>query len=366
MRKRLGVLVLVKGLGIGGAERLISEAAKYWDRERFDYRVGYLLPWKDQLVKDLESSGIEVTLLGGRRGPDLLTPARLRRHLKETGADLIHAHLPAAGILARLASPVPVIYTEHNLVSSYKPVTRLLNRMTYGRNRAVTAVSGPVAEQVATYRGPKVEVVENGVAVEVDPRELAQVRQELLGDATNHLVVHVGNIRPYKGHGNLVKTAAWLKSQGAKVEIVSIGGEKFPGDLDRVRGLAREAGVDQTLRFLGRRPEARSFLALADVVVNPSEVEGLPVSLLEAMSLGRPVVATAVGGVPDLIEDGVSGLLVPPGEPDRLGEALLRVLSDKTFARHLGDSGHELVHERYGLKPMVAAFESLYLRAVGG
>jgi glycosyltransferase involved in cell wall biosynthesis len=285
--------------------------------------------------------------------------------LKTTGTDLVHAHLPAAGILARLASPVPVVYTEHNLVSSYKPITRFLNRATYGLNRAVTAVSGPVADQVAAYRGPKVEVVENGVAVEVDPGELARVKEELGVGPDLQLVVHVGNIRPYKGHANLVRTAAWLRDRQAKVLIVSIGGEKFPGDLDRVRELAREAGVDQTLRFLGRRPEARSFLALADVVVNPSDVEGLPVSLLEAMSLSRPVVATAVGGVPDLIEDGVSGLLVPPGAPDRLGEGVMHVLSDRDFARRLGERGRELVDERYGLRPMVAAFEALYTRVVG-
>ena len=364
--ERLRVLVLVKGLGIGGAERLISEAAPYWDRERFDYRVGYLLPWKDQLVPDLEKNGVEVKLLGGLRGLDLRTPARLRRYVAENRIGLIHAHLPAAGILARLVSPVPIIYTEHNLVSSYRPLTRLLNRASYFRNRAVTAVSARVADEVARYRGPKAEVVENGVSMEVDANQIAAVRAEVDLRAGRRLVVHVGNIRPYKGHAHLVQTARWLCDQGARVEIVSIGGEKNPGDLERIRDLARQAKVEGTIRFLGRRPEARAFLALADVVVNPSDVEGLPVSLLEAMSLGRPVVATAVGGVPDLIEDGVSGLLVPPADPERMGQAVMRVLEDPDLAARLGRRGRELVEASYGLRPMVEAFETIYDRVSNG
>jgi glycosyltransferase involved in cell wall biosynthesis len=366
MGRRLGVLVLVKGLGIGGAEKLISEAAPYWDHERFDYRVGYFLPWKDQLVPDLEKNGVEVKLLGGRRGTDPRTPGRLRRYVAESRIGLVHAHLPAAGIMARLASPVPVVYTEHNLVSSYRPITKILNRVTYGRNRAVTAVSAPVAEEVKRYRGPKVEVVENGVSMEVAPIRVAAVRDELGLKGDYRLVVHVGNIRPYKGHAHLVQTARWLRDQGARVEIVSIGGEKHPGDLERVRDLARQAGVADTIRFLGRRPEARAFLALADAVVNPSDVEGLPVSLLEAMSLGRPVVATAVGGVPSLIDDGISGLLVPPADPVRMGQAVMRVLEDADLAARLGAGGREQVEARYGVRPMVEAFERIYMRVAVG
>lgn len=366
MGRRLGILVLVKGLGIGGAEKLISEAAPYWDQERFDYRVGYLLPWKDQLVPDLEKNGVEVKLLGGRRGADLRTPGRLRQYVAESCIGIVHAHLPAAGILARLASPVPVVYTEHNLVSSYRPLTRFLNRATYGRNKALTAVSAPVAEEVARYRGPRVEVVENGVSMEVDPIQVAAMRDELGLKRDHRLVVHVGNIRPHKGHAHLVQTARWLRDQGARVEIVSIGGEKYPGDLERVRDLARQADVAGTIRFLGRRPEARAFLALADAVVNPSDVEGLPVSLLEAMSLGRPVVATAVGGVSLLIDDGISGLLVPPADPVRMGQAVMRVLEDADLAARLGAGGRERVEARHGLRPMVEAFEKIYIRAAGG
>lgn len=364
MGSRPVILVFVKGLGIGGAERLISEAAPHWDRDQFDYRVGYLLPWKDQLVGELERTGVEVTMLGGKRGADPLSGFRLHRFIRRTGTDLVHAHLPSAGILARVFSPVPVVYTEHNLVASYRPLTRGLNRLTYFRNRATTAVSPAVGEAVAGYRGPKVEMIQNGVSVVVGEDEMAAVRAEVGVAPGQRLVIHVGNIRPHKGHATLVATARWLVEHGEDVVVVSVGGEKYPGDLDRVRDLARQQGVENRVRFLGRRPEARAFLAIADVVVNPSDYEGLPVTLLEAMALGRPIVATAVGGVPGLIEDGVSGLLVPPGDPAALGAAVRRMLHDRQLADEVADSGRALVEARYGLQPMVGSFEDLYRRVL--
>ncbi|MFN2486947.1 MAG: glycosyltransferase [Acidimicrobiia bacterium] len=366
MGSRPVILVFIKGLGIGGAERLISEAASYWDRERFDYRVAYLLPWKNQLVPELQRQEVEVTMVGGRRGADPLAASRLRQHIAKIGAKLVHAHLPSAGILARLVSPVPVVYTEHNLLSSYRPATRWLNRLTYFRNAATTAVSEAVAVEVLELPGPRVEVVTNGVSVSVARHEIDEVRKELDLSPGEHLVVHVGNIRPHKGHAHLVETARWLADQSKDIQLVSVGGEKYPGDLARIRTLARDRGVEKTIRFLGRREEARAFLAAADLVVNPSDFEGLPVVLLEAMALGRPVVATAVGGVPGLIEDGVTGLLIPPADPPRLGQAILRLTSDPRLAADLGAAGRAVVAERYGLGRMVSAFEDIYERVLSG
>jgi glycosyltransferase involved in cell wall biosynthesis len=366
MHRRHAITVLIKGLGIGGAERLITEAAAYWDRDKFEYRVAYLLPWKNQLVAELEARDIPVVMLGSRHGarPDALF--RFRRFIKESGTDLVHAHLPSAGIIARLASPVPVVYTEHNLVSSYRLATRLLNRFTYGRNARLMAVSGAVAESIAGYPGRAPLVIANGVNVASSPEAAASVRAELGLSADDDLVVHVGNIRPYKGHATLVGTARWLGEHRPGTTVVSIGGEKFPGDLERVRALAREQGADHVIRFLGRREDALSFLAAADVVVNPSDVEGLPVALLEALALERPVVATSVGGVPALIENEQTGLLVPPGDPEALAIQVDRLLSDRALGRRLAAAGNADVQRDYGLERMVRAIESVYSEILDG
>ncbi len=354
------VLVLVKGLGIGGAEKLISEGARHWNRAEFDYRVAYLLPWKDQLGPDLESLQVPTVCIGTQQGFRPRSAWLLRRLSRVWNVDLVHAHLPVAGILARLSVSVPIVYTEHNLASSYRTVTRLLNRATYRRNTDVTAVSQAVADSVAGYGGPQVEVIPNGVAVSVDPGAAEMARRELGLDAKDPLVVHVGNIRPGKGHDLLVETVTELLRLVPGLTVVSIGGEKYPGDLARFRSQASHLG--DRLRFLGRRPDALSFIAAADVYVNPADFEGLPVTILEAMALGRPVVATAVGGVPDVVVEGETGRLVQARSPRELAKAIHEVLTSPDRGRSLGRAGADVVADRYGLAAMVNRFESVYRR----
>ncbi|HVR32617.1 MAG TPA: glycosyltransferase [Acidimicrobiia bacterium] len=358
------VLVLIKGLGIGGAERLISEGARFWDRQAFDYRVAYLLPWKDQLVSDLEALDVPVRCLGGGHGLGPSSGLRLRRHVLDSGASLIHAHLPSAGIIARTASPVPVVYTEHNLAHSYRAVTRIVNRLTYGRNRAVTAVSEAVAETVSRYPGPPVEVVPNGVTVSMVPARPAAVRTELGLRPDQPLVVHVGNIRPGKGHDLLIEAAELLAVTQPDAVVVSIGGEKYPGDMDRLRDGIVSRGLDERVRFLGRRRDALAFIAAADVYVNPAAVEGLPVTILEALALSRPVVATAVGGVPSVIVNEKTGLLVTPGDAEGLAAGIGRLLTDHRLAAELAAAGSDLVDREYGLERMIRTYEDIYRRVL--
>jgi glycosyltransferase involved in cell wall biosynthesis len=363
---RARILVLIKGLGIGGAERLIADAASFWDRTRFDYRVAFMLPHKDQLVAELEEQGIGVTSLGGDE-PRLTLGAvrRMRALFEDWQPDLVHAHLPSAGILARLLFKGPVVYTEHNLADSYRQPTRWLNRATYGRNASVLAVSDAVAESLRGFPGPKPVVVPNGVSVNVDASDVAEIRNELGLEPSDPLVVHVGNIRPHKGHSNLIAATAKMVAERPEVRVVSVGGEKFPGDLGRVRAEAEAAGVGKALEFMGRRPDALAFIAAADVFVNPADVEGLPVVILEALALGRPVVATEVGGVPSVVIDGVTGKLVPPRDPVALAGAILEAL-DTPQARKWGETGRELILRDHGTDRMVHSYEETYQGLIGG
>lgn len=366
MGSTTNVLVLIKGLGIGGAEKLISEAARLWDRENFTYSVAYVLPWKDQLVGELEDLGIEVTCIGSERGMGPATIGRLRNLIRSQSIDLVHAHLPSMGVLARLAAGVPVVYTEHNMASSYRPLTRFANRITYSMNAALIAVSGAVADSVSTWPGRAPAVIPNGVACEVAPEAAKGARSELGLSQSEALVAHVGNIRPGKGHDTLIDTAIELSSRRNGIRFVSIGVEKHAGDLDRVRGRVAEAGLEHTVRFLGRRADALSFVAACDVFVNPSDVEGLPVAILEAMSLAKPIVATAVGGVPSVIRDGETGILVEPGDPAALAKGIERLLDDPDLRARLGASAQRLVADEFGLERMVRAYEATYRNVLEG
>ncbi|MDH3499064.1 MAG: glycosyltransferase [Acidimicrobiia bacterium] len=355
------ILIFIKGLGIGGAERLISDGAEFWDRDRFDYRVAYVLPWKNQVVPDLDAFGVSVRCIGTDNGMRPSVVPRLRRLIRDWDVDLVHAHLPTTGVLARLFARVPVVYTEHNMESSYRAPTRQLNRWTYSRNAAVTAVSEAVAESLEGFPGPPVRVVENGVSARLRPPEAAAARDELGISSSDPLVCHVGNIRPHKGHSNLIAAAAILKDRIPNLTIVSIGGEKHAGDLARIQAEAAHAGVADVLRFLGRKTgtEARAFMEAANVYVNPADFEGLPVSILEAMALGRAVVATNVGGVPSVITH-ETGVLVPPKDPRALADATADLLTDSERAGALGKSAKALAEGSYGLDRMVGRLEAIY------
>lgn len=357
--RRARVLVFVKGLGLGGAEKLIAESAPIWAEGDFDYHVAYMLPWKNNLVGVIEDSGVGVTCVewsGARRAQSI---SHLRRLVDEFAPEIVHSHLPMAGILARTVLPGPRhVYTEHNIVDFYKAPTRLANRVTYGRNHKVVAVSSAVAESLVGYPGPSPIVIPNGVPSPAPRRSSKAVRSELgIADSTR-LVVHVGNIRPHKGHHNLIEAVSHL-SPDAEVFVASIGGEKHPGDLERHIQTIKDLGVGEKIRLLGRREDAADFVAAADLVVNPAEVEGLPLSILEALALSKPVVATNVGGVPSIIHHEVTGLLVPPSDPTGLADAIARAL-DSEQARSWGEAGEALVREHHGIRQMVAAQEALY------
>lgn len=354
------MVVAIKGLGIGGAERLISEGARFWDRDAFDYHVVYALPWKDQLVQELEQLGVPTHLVGGPRGMTFKTIGSLRRVLRRLDAQLVHAHLPLMGVAARLSAQVPVVYTEHNLTSSYRYPSRTLNRLTYGRNATAVAVSHEVATSLAGYPGPTPRVIPNGVFCAVEEGDARTARSELGLRPEDPLVVHVGNIRPHKGHETLIGAAAALARVKPEVTVVSIGGEKRPGDLARVRTQAAESGIGNRLRFMGRRADALRFIAAANVFVNPSDVEGLPVTILEAMALGTPVVATAVGGVKSVVEDRSTGILIDAGDPVRLADGIMFLLDHPGEARDYAVRGQKVVEERYGLERMVREYEDLY------
>lgn len=345
---------------------LIAESARFWDRDRFDYRVAYMLPWKDHFVQPLSDRGVEVECLDWERPPGLAAARRLQRIARAWQPDIVHSHLPAAGVLARLTVLDSAhVYTEHNIVSSYRRSTRLLNRVSYSRNRAVITVSDAVAGSIANYPGPRPTVVPNGVAIEVSPEEASRARSELGLETDDPLVVHVGNVRPHKGHQTLVDAAHLLLQDIPNATVISIGAEKHAGALTRLRERARDLGIEDRLRFLGGRDDARSFLAAADVVVNPADVEGLPITLLEALALAKPVVATSVGGVPSVIHHESTGLLVSPGRPEELASALARALTSPEAA-DWGNQGALVVGKSFGLDRMVAAYEALYESVIDG
>jgi glycosyltransferase involved in cell wall biosynthesis len=203
-------------------------------------------------------------------------------------------------------------------------------------------------------------VIPNGVAVSVDPDRARKARNALGVGRKTVLFGHVGNIRPHKGHSNLIAATDLLRRDLDDFVVVSVGGEKYPGDLERLQAEVDRRTLGDRIRFLGRREDAIEVMAACDIMVNPSDHEGLPLAVLEAMTLGLPVVATAVGGVPGAIVDGTEGLLVPAADPEALAGAMLALAVDYELRHRLARSGQAAARERYGLEGLVRAVEALY------
>ncbi len=357
MRRR--VLLLIKGLGRGGAEQLLVSAARYRDRERFEYAVAYLLPEKDALVEELDALDVPAHCLEGRHG--LAWAARLRRLIHQQRIDLVHMHSPVAAAVGRLVLPrrVRIVYTEHNVWARYHPATRWANRLTFRRNAHVFAVSREVHSSIRVRRlTPPIETLHHGLDPEAFyARELPDgVREELGVSPAAPLIGSVGNFKPSKGQGHLLRAAALVRRTHPDARFVMVGIGPL---LERARSEARSLGLDGGVIFTGFREDAPRIASAYDIYVQPSEAEGLPIALLEAMALSRPVVATRVGGTPEVIEDGLNGLLVPPRDPEALAAAILRLLRDDILRARLGEAAKVRARD-FDIRTAVGRMEAVY------
>jgi glycosyltransferase involved in cell wall biosynthesis len=358
------ILLLIKGLGRGGAEALLASSAKWFDGEQFAFEIAYLLPYKDALVREVQEAGLPVRCLGG--GGRGRWTRRLREMVRERDIDLVHAHSPHPAVGARLAlgSAVRHVYTEHNVWQRYRAPTYWGNMLTFGRNDHVFAVSSEVQASMrypvllGYLRKPPTEVLYHGL----DPEARATwgspdgVREELGIPEDVAVVGTVGSLTPKKDHETLIRAAAELRRRVPGVRVILVG----QGPLEsRIRELIRDLDLERTVILAGYREDAARVAGALDVFVLSSRYEGLPISLLEAMASGRPVVATAVGGIPEVIGEGRGGVLVPPGDSQTLAAAIAGLLADARESHRLGEEGRRRAGD-FDIRAAVRRQEDVY------
>lgn len=363
---RVRVFHLIKGLGRGGAERLLVETLDLQDRQRFSFGYGYFLPWKNALVPELRRRGASVRLFrAGSAAGILLQVPGLARYLRRWQADLLHCHLPLAAVAGRLAAAlagVPVVYTEHNLQHRYHPLTRWANRATWRLQDAVVAVSAGVAAAIGGGPTP-VHLIVNGIDAgrfRRHDRERGWAREQLGIPARALVVGTVAGLRRQKRLDLWLEAAAALGGAGREVRFLLVGDGPERAELE---ALARRLGLGE-VSFAGLQADVRPFLAAMDLFMISSDSEGLPLALLEAMAMELPVVATAVGGIPEVLREGVTGYLAPPAEPGRLAAAARPLLEDRRLRERMGRAGRRRVEARFSATASARALERLYLRVL--
>ena len=362
------LLLVVDSLDIGGAERQVVDLAIALHRKGHEVVVACSVG--GELSGLLQEGGIPVRVLLGRlvkRRFSLAFARKLRKLIKGEGFDLVHAHVYAsasAAAVATLGQNVPLVVTEHSEGSWRTWRARQMSRWIYRRAKHVVAVSSPIRRLLLDeYRVPPQHVIL--VPNAVTPNSGSTLRESpSLSDQWREgpLVGVVAQLKPEKGLSNFLEAAARVSRLLPDVRFLVVGDGPLRGELE---GLAEGLGVGRHVRFLGFRSDARALVELLDVLVVPSLSEGAPLVVLEAMAAGIPVVASAVGGIPDQIRHEKEGLLVPPGDSTALGDALLGLLRNSARARRLGEAGRQRWTSEFSYATMVGRVEAVYRSALG-
>jgi len=353
------VLYLVTELETGGAQTALAGLALNLDRRRFQPLVACLYG-AGATAQRLQAGGVPVTDLGMRHKADVGAVVRLWRLLRRERPLILHAFLFHANLLAclvgRLAG-VPIILVSERTMGMENRARYVVNWLTAPLANRIVAVSPSVRDFVVQRVGipaSKVLVIPNGVDVARFAAAQPISRAAWGLPAEGSLIGAVMRLDPVKGGETLVRAVAALPP-GPHAVVVGDGPQRAAWE-----SLADALGVAGRIHFVGYQADVPAWLAACDVFVLSSEREGMPNAVLEAMAAGRPVVATAVGGTPDVVLDGVTGLLVPPRDPAALARAIQSLLDDPARAREMGAAGRWRVEEHFSLEAVVARTVALY------
>ncbi len=358
------VLHVVESLGIGGIERIVEMLARH---HRGSFRIEVLCTSRGgPIAEALREGGTPVRVLDvGSYYPSGI--AQVARVFRTSRPDVVHGHGHFAGVLARgaalWAGVGVVVHHLHTIDTTLRRRHRELERLLGGLTSAVICCSGAVeshARRDLRLPSALLRTIPNGIdpAPEV-PRARAR---EALGRPRSPVIGCVGGLAPHKGQAVLLRALPPLADRVKRGTVIFVGDGVERDALERK---ARRAPAGWSVRFLGARPDARALLPAFDLAVIPSiEREGFGLAALEAMDAGIPVVASAVGGLPEIVESGVTGLLVPPSDPEALAGAIASVWADGGRGRALGASGRARVESRFRGASMASRIATVYEEAL--
>jgi glycosyltransferase involved in cell wall biosynthesis len=380
-RRRIRVVELLATGTNGGAQEHLHNLVTRIDRARYEVSVVSLT--SGSAVRRLERTGVPTCVID--EPDDEAAIEAIAAHLAAVDADVVHGHMYRAEVVGtqaawRLAATGRrrpfVVNTVHSSRIRAEEDRALLRRLTPRMDHLI-AVSRAIVRKVEDEGrvGAPLSLIYNGVDLErYDHQEACctlRAEYDIPEDAP--IAGVIARLEPEKGHPTLLEAWPLVLAEVPNAHLLVVGEGSRCDDLRAQAASLGLLGSDpanprselgRRVVFTGRRDDVPAVTAALDVAVLPSYREAQGLSILEAMALSRPVVASAVGGIPEMIEDGRSGLLVPPHDPAALAAAISRLLLDHPYADILGRAGRELVHERFCVELMVRAIESIYDDAV--
>jgi glycosyltransferase involved in cell wall biosynthesis len=361
---------VVLSLDMGGLERIVLALVREGARAGHDVSV-VCLERAGALAPLAQEFGVPVWCVGKRPGLHYDTYAHLRALLARLGPDVVHTHqvgaLFYAGPAARRRHMPLVVHTEHGKHCGGGWRMRMLERVCGAWVQRFFCVSEDIAADLRGYHvvaPSKVGVIANGIdtATFARPTDAAGLRRELGIPAAASVLGTVGRLSEIKRQDRLLRAFAELRQTFPDAHLVLVGDGPLRDDL---RQLAGQLKLETCVHFTGSQLQPERYLHLMDVFALTSRSEGMPVSVLEAWAAGRPVVASRVGGLPEMVRAGETGLLYEQDDQAALVAALARLLSDTALARRLGEAGRQYVEGRFTLRHMFAEYERHYRELLG-
>lgn len=359
------VLHVVRSLALGGAERVVTEFALAHDREHFEPEICCVLE-AGPLISELRAAGVPVHVLKRRGRLDARSVLSLARLVRRRRVDVVHNHNLTALTVgvpgAVLGGARALVRTEHN-VSERPPLASLIvSRLASLFESAQIGVSEAVRtshRRSGRISGRRFVTIRNGIddgrLLHARTREEVRARLGISDDAV--VCLNVGSLTPQKDHAVLLDAARLVVASNDRVVFLVAGGGPLE---DRLRRRVDDAGLRGKVQLLGARDDVPDLLRAADVFVLSSAWEGLPITVLEAMASNIPCVVTTVGGNAEALEDGVSGLLVPPRDPVALADAVGRAAADGQLRSRLGRAARAAYESRFTAEGMARQTEALY------
>ncbi|MDH4223768.1 MAG: glycosyltransferase [candidate division Zixibacteria bacterium] len=360
---RIKVLHLITELEPGGAENLLLNICRQLGKKNFNILVGYI-SGPGTLSNQIRNSSVRVIDLTNKGKIDFLLLFRLIFLMRKERIKIVHTHLVHASIVGRVAAKLAgvkiILTTRHYAYDpKEKSFMRWLERRLAVFNMMTIAISKAVRDYLIrkeNYDSKKVTLIYN--TVDLGLFDLNGVKESVT-NSDNYLIGSVGRLHPSKGHSILIQSMSTVIREFRKTRLLIIGSGSQRMELEN---LARELKISEHVTFLGLKSPAEVIEIIRDVdlFVLASNWEGFGIAVIEAMALCKPVVVTAVEGLREVIEDGRTGFLVPPGNPHALAERIIYLLKNRDLSVEMGKEGRKRVEALFSLDNMIMKLERLY------
>jgi len=363
--RKIKVLQLIEALEIGGMERIIGVITCGLDRKKYNVEI-WCIAKGGEIADELKDKGVKVRILNIFTYHNPFNILKLTFLLKKSKPDIVHTHGYFASTIGRIAAKlagVPIIISHmHSTYWEYRKKHILMERFLNIFTHKIICCSKAVEEFVKSYeriKPSKTVVIYNGINEDrfSQPKNISSIKALFKINLSDPVVGTIASLTPHKGHKYLLEAAVKVLDTFPNSKFLIVGEGALRKELEQK---VYNLNITSNIIFTGRRKEVANLLSIMDVVVLPSCIrEGMPMSIIEAMAAGKPVVATNIGGIPEVVKDRETGLLVEPKSSSSLASAITRLLRDKEYATSLGETGKKHA-EKFSSSIMAEKIEEIY------